>query len=198
MTARVWVGLAVFGWLASPACAEDPHPVPLPGGDPHPLPMLAANPDPAASIWKGLYVGSGISVVGGRGTKGFVGGDAYGGYNRAFDNNVVLGLSGAVGTVPGWSGLGPIAAYNAAAADVKLGYTIGRLTPYVTSGLVLAKPAGGIGSGLSADYPNALFASPGRTETSTRVGAGFDYALTNTTSIGLGLSYNRGPAAVLP
>ena len=198
MTAGDWVSLALLGCLASPAHADDPHPVSLPGTDRGPLPILAANPDPAASVWRGLYIGSGISVVGGRGTKGFVGGDVYGGYNRAFDNNVVLGLKGGAGTVPGLYGLGPITAYNAAAADMKLGYALGRLTPYVTSGLILAKPAGGIGSGLGADYPNALFATPGRTETSARVGAGFDYALTGTTTIGLGLSYSRGPAAILP
>ena len=199
MTSRLLVALAALACLGSAARAEDPRPKPLLEDDPHPLPLLAANPEPPPSIWKGLFVGSGVSVTAGKSTKGFVGGDVYAGYNRMFDNHVVLGIEGSTGAAPGYFGLGPIMSYNFAAADMKLGYNIGRFTPFVTSGLVLAKPTSGLAtSTLSADYPNALFASPGRTDTATRVGAGFDYALTNNTSVSLGMSYQRGTPTVFP
>ena len=186
---RLWVAAAALVCLAPAARADDPHP----------LPLLAANPAPPPSIWTGLSVGTEIVGAVGHGTKGFVGGDVFAGYDRAFDNRLLLGIEGASGYAPGYFGLGGIKGVDFATASVKLGYSLGRLTPYVTTGLVLAKPAIGLGGGpLSGDDPNALFATPGHLDAAPRVGAGFDYALTNRTSVGLAVSYGRGAATVFP
>ena len=186
---RLVVGLVIAGSLGSMTRADDSHP----------LPLLAANPEPPPSPWTGLFVGTEVVGAAAKGSKGFVGGDAFAGYNRVFDNHVIVGIDAASGYAPGFFGLGPIVGYDFSAANVRLGYEVGRFTPYVTTGLVLAKPATGLGSTLlSPDYPNAIFASPGHVDAAARVGAGFTYALTSTTSVGLGLSYGRGAAAVLP
>ncbi len=166
---------------------------------PKPLPSLALDPDPSPSIWHGLWVGADVVAVAGKGTKGFVGGDVTAGYDRVFANNVILGVNIASGVAPGFSFLGPVRAYDFATAGMKVAYPMGRWTPYVATDLVLAKPNGHFGGSFSAtDSVNALFNDPDRLDVGGRVGAGFDYALTSQTSVGLGVSVGRGAASVFP
>lgn len=59
------------------------------------LPSLALNPPPSpssSSIWSGLYIGSGIFAISGNGSKGHVGGDGEIGYDREFQNGLVVGV----------------------------------------------------------------------------------------------------------
>ncbi len=100
------------------------------------LPLLALNPAGLAdtpSRWSGFYVGSEVFAVSGSGgLKGGVGGAAEAGYNHAFSNNVVLGVNTAVGYAPSLFRRSRYSGFDFATADVRVGYDMGRLMPYVT------------------------------------------------------------------
>src|SRR5580692_3507695 len=65
------------------------------------LPSLALDPlAPPPSIWKGLYVGTDIFFESVKGSKGLVGGGAFIGYDKRFDNNLVLGVQASTGYAP--------------------------------------------------------------------------------------------------
>lgn len=165
------------------------------------LPSLALDPEaPPPSIWKGLYVGSDLFVGGVKGSKAVVGGGGYMGYDRHFDNNLVLGVQATVGYAPSWIQPGPFRGYDYALVSAKLGYEMGRFTPYLTTGIALAKPDGSPGGGYlsPADSANALFNGSSNLAASGVVGAGFDYALTNNTTVGLAAVVGAGRGFVAP
>ncbi len=191
MMTRLVLSLAALCSLAGTVIAAD---APAPA-----LPILALDPPPPPSIWKGLYVGSEIFAISRKGTKGAFGGDAFAGYDRVFPNNVVLGVQGSVGYAPNLYGHSFVRGYDFAALDARVGYAMGRLTPYLTTGLILAKANTGPGLGFStSDSVNALLGTPGTLEAAPRVGAGVAYALTPNLSFDLGVSVGRGAAAAFP
>ncbi len=115
------------------------------GGD---LPALKQPADPTVpppSPWAGLTMGTEMfgSTGLGHGSRGGFGGDTFIGYNKEFDNNLVLGVQGSIGRLPGLSKYGPNG-YDFGMADVKLGYDMGRFMPYVSFGLGQAGATGGI------------------------------------------------------
>ena len=124
---RFAFALAALG-LAGPALAAE-----LPTQSS--LPSLAADPGTQAPDWKGFYVGTGVSVVSFKGEKGAVGGDVFAGYDRTFDNNLVLGVRFSTGYNPWLFPGGLYHGFDFAATSVKLGYEMGRLTPYVVTGV---------------------------------------------------------------
>lgn len=175
--------LAAFLALGASARAAD-----LPSASPPPssLPSLALDPQaPPPSIWKGLYVGTGVVVAGAKGSKPFVGGDAYIGYDHRFDNNLVLGIQASTGYEPYRFFNGPLKGYDYAEVSAKVGYEVGRLTPYLTTGVALAKPNSAPGYFSASDSMNNIFNGSSDLAASGVIGAGFDYAINNNTSIGL-------------
>src|ERR1700733_7641451 len=64
------------------------------------LPSTGADAQPAAPDWKGLYVGSGVSLSAFKGAKGQVGGDVFAGYDHIYDNGVILGVKFDTGYTP--------------------------------------------------------------------------------------------------
>lgn len=149
---------------------------------PSPAPS-AKKPDP----WKGLTLGSDVFAVSGLGNgmkRGF-GADGFIGYDHAFDNHVVLGLRASAGYLPGILQGAP-AGYNFGMVDAKLGYQMGRLTPWVALGGGIAKA-----TSFAANIPNAstslndLFSDTQKGATLTRASAGFDYAVTNNLTLGM-------------
>ena len=152
-----------------------------------PLPSLAQDPQaPPPSIWKGLYVGTDFEVAGAKGSKPFFGGGAYAGYDRHFDNNLVLGVQASTGYAPYQFFNGPLKGYDYAEVSAKAGYEMGRLTPYVTAGVALARPnSAAPGYFGAAESMNNVFNGSTNLAASGVIGAGFDYALNNSTSVGL-------------
>jgi opacity protein-like surface antigen len=174
--------LAAFLALGAWARAAD-----LPSASPSPsLPSLAIDPQaPPPSIWKGLYVGTDAVVAGAKGSKPFVGGDAYIGYDHRFDNNLVLGIQASTGYAPYRFFNGPLKGYDYAEVSAKVGYEVGRFTPYLTTGIALAKPNSTPGFFSASDSINNIFNGSTDLAASGVIGAGFDYALTNNTTVGL-------------
>ena len=179
--------VAACGLIAAPALAAA-----LPNPSSSPLPSLAADPMTQAPNWSGFYVGAGIDVVSFKGAKAQAGGDVFGGYDHRFDNNVILGVRFATGYSPWAFASGPYRGFSFGEADVKLGYAMGRLTPYVVAGAALARPSYGADFGDLGQSVNGLFAGPGAVQAVGTAGVGFDYAVTNNLTVGLEARVNNG------
>ena len=204
--AKVLLALAAMSGLAARARAAD-----VPALDPSSvapigssLPTFARTPAPSPSPWAGLYIGSGLSVSGGKGIKGGIGGDAYLGYNRELSNNLVVGMQAVSGYSPNLSSFSRARGFDYAGANVKVGYDMGRLMPYVTAGVGFAKANfGPAGRYNSSDSLNDLFnRGGGPLQTITQVGAGFDYAISDKLTVGFSVSATQSQgtavAPVLP
>jgi opacity protein-like surface antigen len=181
------LALAVGGLAAAPAFAAD-----LPNQASSSLPSLAADPMTQAPNWSGFYVGAGIDVVSFKGAKAQAGGDVFGGYDHRFANNVVLGVRFSTGYSPWAFPGGPYRGFSFGEADVKLGYAMGRLTPYVIAGAALARPSYGADFGDLSQSVNGLFAGPGAVQAVGTAGVGFDYAVTNNVTVGLEARVSNG------
>ena len=179
--------LAASGLLAGPVCAAD-----LPNQASSSLPSLAANPQTQAPNWSGFYVGAGMDVVSFKGAKTQAGGDVFAGYDHHFDNNVVLGVRFSTGYSPWAFPSGPYRGLSFGETDVKIGYAMGRLTPYVVTGVALARPNYGAAFGDLSQSVNGLFSGPGAVQAAGTAGVGFDYALTNNVTVGLEARVSNG------
>jgi opacity protein-like surface antigen len=185
---------AVLAGAAAPALSAHALAADLPT-----LPSLAADPETQAPNWKGLYVGAGVDAVFAKGAKGAFGGDVYAGYDHVFDNNVVLGVRFSTGFSP-WIVPGTrFQGFDFAETSVKMGYEMGRLTPYVVTGVALARPsyAGG-GLANMGDSLNGVFGGPGDLQAAGTAGVGFDYAVTNNLHVGLEATVTHGPGGLAP
>ncbi|MDI4641621.1 hypothetical protein K9U39_11840 [Rhodoblastus acidophilus] len=137
--------------------------------------------------WSGLTVGADMfgAVGSGHGGRGGFGGDAYLGYYKEFDNRIVIGAQGTAGYAPGLYDYGP-RGYDFGLAQVKVGYDMGRLMPYVTFGAGLARPTSALNGaplGFAALDDMAIGSQP--TSSITMVGAGVNYAVTNNLTVGV-------------
>ena len=187
------LALVACSLVAGPAFAAD-----LPNQASSSLPSLAADPLTQAPSWKGFYVGAGVEAVGFKGAKGQFGGDVYGGYDHRFDNNIVLGVRFSTGYSPWAFPSGPYRGFSFGESDVKLGYAMGRLTPYVIAGAALARPSYGADFGDLSQSVNGLFSGPGAVQAVGTAGVGFDYAVTNNLTVGLEARVsNGGPPSLL-
>jgi opacity protein-like surface antigen len=181
------LALTACGLVAAPAFAAD-----LPLQASSSLPSLASDPLTQAPNWSGFYVGAGINVVSFKGAKAQAGGDVFGGYDHRFDNNVVLGVRFSTGYSPWAFPSGPYRGFSFGETDVKLGYAMGRLTPYVVTGVALARPSYGADFGDLSQSVNGLFFGPGAVQAVGTAGVGFDYALTNNITVGLEARVSNG------
>lgn len=164
-----------------------------------PLPSLALDPQGPDSLYHGLYVGTEIFGIGGRGIKGGIGGDIYGGYDRVLSNGMLLGLQGTTGYAPALWGAPGLKGFDFGEASAQLGYNMGRVTPFVTAGLLVARPVTGPGLATNTtDSVNDLMNGTGNLYAAPRVGAGFAYALTGNTTVTFDVTVGRGLAAGLP
>lgn len=175
---------AALAGAAAPAAAAD-----LPT-----LPSLAADPETQAPNWQGLYVGTELAVASFKGVKGAaVGGGVFAGYDHRFDDNVVLGVRFSTGYSPWLFPGGPYRGFDFAETSVKLGYAMGPMTPYVVTGVALARPTNfGVGPPNANDSLNGVFAGPGALQAVGTAGVGFDYAVTDKIHVGLEAAVNNG------
>jgi hypothetical protein len=175
---------AAVAAIACPAFAADPPTAPT------------TSPTPAPD-WKGFYIGSGVSLSAFKGAKGQVGGDVFGGYDHVFDNGFVLGVRFDTGYNP-WALPNRYQGFDFAMTSVKIGYEMGRFTPFVTTGVGLAKTTN-FGAGLPSaqNSINGVFSGPGAAQAITSVGVGFDYAVTDKLHVGVGAYVNNGGGGAL-
>jgi opacity protein-like surface antigen len=167
------------------------------------LPSLALDPNaaPSPSIWKGLYVGSDVFFSAGSHSRGVVGGSAFVGYERHLDNNLVLGIQASTGFVPFSIQHSPFKGYDYGEVSAKVGYEMGRVTPYMMTGIVLARPNGAPGAGYLSPTDSAtnLFNNNGSNlAASGIIGAGVNYALTDKLTVGVAAAVGTGRGFVAP
>ena len=158
--------------------------------DPSTYPALVPSvADVAPYPWAGLYVGSGVSVWGGKGIKGGAGGEAYLGYDHAFDNGIIVGVRASTGYMPFLVSDGRTTQFNGAAfagGEVTVGYRMGQLTPYVIAGVDFLRPTSFAGGALNAgDAINGVFSGPGAVQAVGTFGVGVNYQVTLNFSMGL-------------
>jgi opacity protein-like surface antigen len=163
------------------------------------LPTLALDPQ-APSPWAGLYVGSEVTAAFAKGAKPGFGGAGFVGYNHEFSNNLVIGFQGSAGYAPFVFAHSPYRGFDFGEADMKVGYDMGRFMPYVTAGVVLAKPNSfGVPTYTGAtDSMNALFGPGGDLRGYGTVGAGFDYAVTDKLTFGMEVRAGAGRGPIFP
>jgi outer membrane immunogenic protein len=165
------------------------------------LPTFALSAPPAdPSPWTGLYVGSEVfGVSGSKGVKGGFGGGGYAGYNRELDNGIVLGVRGSVGYVPGLYKYSAVSGWEYGAADLTLGYDMGRFMPFVTAGVGVARPNfRSFGYQGVNGVANDLFNSTGDLRAFESVGAGFAYKVTDKLTVELAVQTFHGNGFVAP
>jgi opacity protein-like surface antigen len=184
---------AALGAGPAPACAQE--------GKAPPLPIFAAfQPKPEEpSLWRGLYVGSEMFVVSGKSVKGGLGGGGFVGYDHVFPDHVIVGVQASAGYSPGLFPQSAWRGFDFVNANMRLGYDMGRWTPFVTVGVALAKPdMAGRGFVSAGDSFNGLFDQSAGVRGFGTVGAGVDYAVTDRLKVGVELSAGSGRGYWIP
>ncbi len=156
------------------------------------LPSLAVNPD--ANYWSGLSVGTSIFTVFRKGSKAQVGGAGTVGYDKKLANNFTLGIGASAGFAPYSIGNSALKGYNFATTDVKLGYDMGKVHPWVSAGVIMTKANSFNGYSGAGDSLNSIFGAPGKLQTAGTVGAGVDFQITNNLTMGIGVQAGNSPA----
>lgn len=157
------------------------------------VPPLTVDPDPAPSMWNGLYVGTGVTFAAVKGQKGGFGGDVTAGYDHEFANNLVLGLKFDTGFAPFASATPRLQGFDYAMGSIKVGYDLGRITPFVYAGGGLARA-----TAFASEFPdanatlNGVFGQGPGFAVKT-FGAGFDYHVTNNVTVSVSAGVINGP-----
>ena len=129
---RVVLIIAASIAVAVPARAADLPAVPANAAGPSSasdVPAIGIDPS-TADFWRGFYVGSGVTASFAKGAKGAWGGDAYAGYGHAFSNGMTIGVEFDSGYAPWASPSGRFKGFDYAESEVKLGYEMGKFTPF--------------------------------------------------------------------
>jgi outer membrane immunogenic protein len=169
---------------AVPAGAAD-----LPS-DPSTYPALSPTAaDVAPDYWAGLSASAGISVWGGKGVKGGVGGETDLTYEHVFDNGIMLGAQASAGYMP-FLQAGPeftqFVGNAFAGGSAIVGYNFGQVTPYVITGVDFIRPTRfGGGAFNVSDAVNSVFSGPGAVQAVGTFGVGVNYRVTPNFSMGL-------------
>jgi opacity protein-like surface antigen len=189
--AHGWFALFTLA-AASPAVAAD-----LPSAAPSDLGAYTIAPQ-AATVdpWHGFYVGSGVTASFAKGAKSAWGGDAFAGYDHRFDSGLVLGAEFSTGYMP-WASSNPqFKGFDYAGGEVKVGYEMGMVTPYLMTGVALTKGSAFVGATDPGTSFNALFSGPGSYQALGYVGGGVDYKVNDKVTIGVSGFVGNGAAAI--
>ena len=179
---------------AAPAAAAD-----LPTA-PSSYPALGPGAaDAAPDYWSGLSVSAGVSVWGGKGVKGGVGGETDLNYERVFDNGIMLGVQASTGympylqTGPGYS---QFTGGAFAGGSAIVGYNFGQVTPYVITGVDFVRSTRfNTGAFNASDSINTVFSGPGAVQAVGTFGVGVNYRITSNFSMGLEAIVHTNPSS---
>jgi hypothetical protein len=153
--------------------------------------------DVAPDYWSGLSVSAGISVWGGKGVKGGVGGETDLTYQHAFNNGIVLGAQASTGYMPYFQtapGFSQFTGGAFAGGSAIVGYNLGQVTPYIITGVDFVRAtrftAGAFNAG---DAVNTVFSGPGAVQAVGTFGVGVNYRVTPNFSMGVEAIVHTNP-----
>ena len=175
---------AVVCLQAATAAAAD-----LPSG-PSSYPALGRGAaDAAPDYWSGLSVGAGISVWGGKGVKGGVGGETDLTYEHVFNNEIMLGVQASTGYMPflqASPGFSQFTGGAFAGGSAIVGYNLGQVTPYIITGVDFVRGTRfNSGAFNASDAVNSVFSGPGAVQAVGTFGVGVNYRITSNFSMGV-------------
>jgi hypothetical protein len=179
---------------AAPAAAAD-----LPTA-PSSYPALGAGAaDAPPDYWSGLSVSAGVSVWGGKGVKGGVGGETDLNYEHVFDNGIMLGVQASTGYMPYFqtgAGYSQFTGGAFAGGSAIVGYNFGQVTPYVITGVDFVRSTRFNGGAFNAsDSINTVFSGPGAVQAVGTFGVGVNYRITSNFSMGLEAIVHTNPSS---
>ena len=155
--------------------------------------------DAAPDYWSGLSVSAGVSVWGGKGVKGGVGGETDLNYEHVFDNGIMLGVQASTGympylqTGPGYS---QFTGGAFAGGSAIVGYNFGQVTPYVITGVDFVRSTRFSGGAFNAsDSITTVFSGPGAVQAVGTFGVGVNYRITSNFSMGLEAIVHTSPSS---
>ena len=142
---------------------------------------------------------AGVSVWGGKGVKGGVGGETDLNYEHVFDNGIMLGVQASTGYMP-YLQTGPGYAQFTGGAfaggSAIVGYNFGQVTPYVITGVDFVRSTRFGGSAFSASNSiNTVFSGPGAVQAVGTFGVGVNYRITSNFSMGLEAIVHTSPSS---
>jgi hypothetical protein len=153
----------------------------------------------APDYWAGLSVSAGVSVWGGKGIKGGVGGETDLNYEHVFDNGILLGVQASTGympylqTGPGYS---QFTGGAFAGGSAIVGYNFGQVTPYVITGVDFVRSTRFSSGAFSpSDSINSVFAGPGAVQAVGTLGVGVNYRINSNFSMGLEAIVHTNPGS---
>jgi hypothetical protein len=166
---------------------------------PSSYPALGPSADAAPDYWSGLSVSAGVSVWGGKGVKGGVGGETDLTYEHVFDNGIMLGVQASTGympylqTGPGYS---QFTGGAFAGGSAIVGYNFGQVTPYVITGVDFVRSTRfNSGAFNASDSINTVFSGPGAVQAVGTVGVGVNYRINSNFSMGLEAIVRTNPSS---
>ena len=155
--------------------------------------------DAAPDYWAGLSVSAGVSVWGGKGIKGGVGGETDLTYEHAFDNGIMLGVQASTGYMPYLqtsSGFSQFTGGAFAGGSAIVGYNFGQVTPYVITGVeFVCSTRFNSGAFNASDSINSVFSGPGAVQAVGTFGVGVNYRMTSNFSMGLEAIVHTNPSS---
>jgi hypothetical protein len=153
-----------------------------------------ATPD----YWSGLSVSAGVSVWGGKGVKGGVGGETDLTYEHVFDNGIMLGVQASTGYMPylqTGAGYSQFTGGAFAGGSAIVGYNFGQVTPYVITGVDFVRSTRfSSGAFNASDSINTVFSGPGSVQAVGTFGVGVNYRITSNFSMGLEAIVHTNPS----
>jgi hypothetical protein len=185
---------AAVSLQAAPAVAAD-----LPTA-PSSYPALGpGGADATPDYWSGLSVSAGVSVWGGKGVKGGVGGETDLSYEHVFDNGIMLGVQASTGYMPYLQtsrGFSQFTSGAFAGGSAIVGYNFGQVTPYVITGVDFVRSTRFGSSAFNAsDSINSVFSGPGAVQAVGTFGVGVNYRITSNFSMGLEAIVHANPSS---
>ena len=155
--------------------------------------------DAAPDYWSGLSVSAGVSVWGGKGVKGGVGGETDLNYEHVFDNGIMLGVQASTGYMPYLqtsSGFSQFTGGAFAGGSAIVGYNFGQVTPYVITGVDFVRSTRfSSGAFNASDSINTVFSGPGAVQAVGTLGVGVNYRITSNFSMGLEAIVHTNPSS---
>ncbi|HEY5206758.1 MAG TPA: hypothetical protein VIJ63_19505 [Roseiarcus sp.] len=153
----------------------------------------------APDYWSGLSVSAGVSVWGGKGVKGGVGGETDLNYEHVFDNGIMLGVQASTGYMPylqSGPGYSQFTGGAFAGGSALVGYNFGQVTPYVITGVDFVRSTRFSNGAFNAsDSINSVFAGPGAVQAVGTFGVGVNYRITSNFSMGLEAIVHTNPSS---